>query len=95
MLDKDQEQMYQTAFERAVYFDLSAYGKIALTGPDALTFLHNLCTNDIKSLPVGGGCEAFLCNARARTLAHVLISRWQDAPANAPYLAARHGAGPA
>ncbi len=73
---------YESAFERAVYFDLSAYGKIAVTGPDAATFLHNLCSNDIKNLPVGGGCEAFFCNARARTLAHVLISRWPDGPSN-------------
>jgi tRNA-modifying protein YgfZ len=74
----NQEKAYETAREGAVYFDLSAYGKIAVTGPDAATFLHNLSTNDIKSMSVGGGCEAFLCNARARTLAFVLISRWQD-----------------
>ena len=95
VLDNEQLPSYQTALERAVYFDLSAYGKIAVTGPDAATFLHNLSTNDIKKLPVGGGCEAFLCNARARTLAYLLISHWQDRPANAPYSAARHGAGPA
>jgi folate-binding protein YgfZ len=86
VLNSDQLQSYQDALERAVYFDLSAYGKIAVTGPDAATFLHNLSTNDIKKLPVGGGCEAFLCNARARTLAHVFISRWKDSPEGVPYL---------
>jgi tRNA-modifying protein YgfZ len=76
---------YESAQERAVYFDLSSYGKIAVTGPDAATFLHNLSTNDIKNLPIGGGCEAFLCNARARTLAYLLISHWPDEPPKVPY----------
>ena len=45
---------YAAAHERAVFFDLSAYGKIELTDRDAVMFLHDLCTNDIKSLAVGG-----------------------------------------
>ena len=77
MLNHDQEQAYRTALDSAVYFDLSAYGKIEVAGPDAASFLHYVSTNDIKNLPVGGGCEAFLCNARARTLAHIFVSRWE------------------
>lgn len=60
-------------------FDLSNRGKIELSGPDALLFLHNLCTNDVKNLPVGAGCEAFLCTAKAKVVAHVLISHMQRA----------------
>lgn len=67
---------YDATWQQAVLFDLSEYGKIELSGKDAGGFLHNLCTNDIKNLPVGGGCEAFLCNARARTLAHVFVGRF-------------------
>ncbi len=66
-------QDYDTALDRAVFFDLSSHGKIALTGRDAVKFLHNLCTNDIQNLPIGGGCEAFLCNPRARTIAHLFV----------------------
>ena len=29
-------------------------------------FLGNLCTNDIKNLPLGGGCEAYFCDSRAK-----------------------------
>ena len=29
-------------------------------------FLGNLSTNDIKSLPLGGGCEAYFCDPRAK-----------------------------
>ena len=48
-----------------------------LTGPETLMFLHNLCTNDVKSLAVGYGCEAFLTTAKAKVMAHVLVGRYQ------------------
>ena len=40
--------------------------KLVLTGPDAPMFLGNLSTNDIKNLPLGGGCEAYFCDSRAK-----------------------------
>jgi tRNA-modifying protein YgfZ len=63
---------YTQAREGAVLFDLSGRGQIELAGKDARLFLHNLCTSDVKDLPVGGGCEAFLCTAKARVVAHVV-----------------------
>ncbi len=66
---------YRAACARAALFDLSDRGKVELSGPDAVTFLHNLCTNDIKGLPPGGGCEAFLTTAKARVVAQVFVSR--------------------
>lgn len=66
---------YAQAHERAVLSDLSHRGKVELAGPDAVRFLHNLCTNDIVSLPVGAGCEAFLANLQARVVAHVFAHR--------------------
>lgn len=47
--------------------------QIALRGPDRISFLHNLCTNDIRRLTPGQGCEAFLLNAQGKTLAHVYV----------------------
>lgn len=66
---------YRSACERAAFFDRSRHGKLELTGDEALFFLHNLCTNEIKKLAVGAGCEAFLANAKARALAHVFVYR--------------------
>src|SRR5262245_44762537 len=66
------QREYHLACTAAVQFDLSARGKIELSGPDARLFLHNLCTNDIKNLAVGDGGEAFLCTAKARVVAHIL-----------------------
>jgi folate-binding protein YgfZ len=70
-----QPEAYVSAREHAAVFDVSARGKIEVTGPDAVVFLHNLTTHDIKNLPPGGGCEAFFATLKARVLAHVRIYR--------------------
>lgn len=64
---------YRRACEGAARFDLSSHGKVELTGKDAAAFLNNLCTNDIKGLGPGQGCEAFFTNAKARIIAHAWI----------------------
>jgi folate-binding protein YgfZ len=66
---------YQAATESAALFDLSDHGKIEVTGPDARSFLHNLCTQNVQNLPVGSFCEAFLTTNKARVIAHVWISQ--------------------
>src|SRR5438552_1140376 len=65
----DRDAEYRSACERAALFDISPRGKIELTGRDAVMFLNNLATNDIKNLPIGAGCEAFLCTAKAKVVA--------------------------
>jgi folate-binding protein YgfZ len=64
---------YAAARDAAAVFDVSHRGKVEVTGADARSLLHNLCTNDIKNLPPGQHCEAFLTNHRARVIAHVFI----------------------
>ena len=64
---------YGRAHTAAVLFDRCHAAKIEITGGDAAMFLHNLSTNDVQGMPVGAGCEAFLCNAKARVIAHVWI----------------------
>ena len=64
---------YQSATESAALFDLSDRSKIEVTGRDAREFLHNLCTQDVKNLPVGSSCEAFFTTNKARVIAHVWI----------------------
>jgi tRNA-modifying protein YgfZ len=64
---------YVTARQSAVLFDRSKQGKLEVTGKDAPSFLHGICTNDIKSLPLGGGCEAYFCSLTAKVLAHAII----------------------
>ena len=64
---------YWHARRHAVLFDVSERGKIEVTGKEAAMFLHNLCTNDIKNLAPGSGCEAFFTTAKAKVIAYALI----------------------
>jgi tRNA-modifying protein YgfZ len=64
---------YRQTLANCSLFDRSSRGKIELTGPEASAFLHNLCTNDINSLPLGGGCEAFLTTNKAKVVALIRV----------------------
>jgi folate-binding protein YgfZ len=66
---------YEHAHTSAVIFERSATGTIEALGREAVLFLHNVTTNDIRNLAVDAGCEAFLCNHTARVLAHLFIFR--------------------
>jgi folate-binding protein YgfZ len=66
---------YDSARQHAALFDISHHGKLQASGADAAAFLHNLCTNDVKSLLPGSGCEAFLTTAQAKIAAFVVIYR--------------------
>lgn len=59
---------YDAATTTAAVFDYSHGAKLRLSGPDAPQFLHNISTNEIKNLPLGGGCETYFCDARAKAL---------------------------
>src|ERR1700678_2370695 len=61
---------YQQTITGCSLFDRSSRGKVELSGAEASFFLHNLCTNDINDLPLGGGCEAFLTTNKAKLVAH-------------------------
>jgi folate-binding protein YgfZ len=69
----DPAREYQTTCESAAVFDLSHRGRVEASGPDAAIFLHNLCSNEIKRLATGCGCETFFTNAQARVVAHGFV----------------------
>ena len=69
----DADREYGQALAGAVLFDRTPTGKLEVAGKDAPAFLHNLCTNDVNGLPLGGGCEAYFCDHRAKVVAHVLV----------------------
>lgn len=64
---------YDAALKTAAVFDVSHRGKVEVSGKDAPSFLHHLGTNDILNMPLGGGCEAFFCTAKAKVVAHALV----------------------
>lgn len=57
----------------AKLFDLSDWSQIEITGRDRQSFLHGFCTNDVKRLAPGEGCEAFLSNIKGRIIGHLQI----------------------
>lgn len=53
--------------------DFSRRTQIVMRGDDRAAFLHNLCTNQIRDLKPGAGCEAFLTNAQGHVLALINV----------------------
>jgi folate-binding protein YgfZ len=69
----DPSAEYAALTSSAGLVDMSERTRIELTGADRASFLHNLCTNEIKKRPAGAGCEAFLLDARGHVVAHLFI----------------------
>jgi len=59
--------------------DLSNRSLIAVAGVDRASFLHNLCTNEIRKLPAGAGAEEFFLDARGHILFHAFILAGEEA----------------
>jgi tRNA-modifying protein YgfZ len=53
--------------------DRSERGKLALTGPDAKTFLHGQVTQDIESLSPGHGCYAAFLTHKGKMLGDLRV----------------------
>ena len=52
--------------------------EIEIAGEDRNRFLHDLYTAEIRKLPAGAGCEAFLTNVQGKILAHGLVFSGPD-----------------
>ena len=67
------DTQYKALTEGVGLVDFSDRTQIELTGADRAQFLHNLCTNAVRDLPPGRGCEAFLLNVKGHVIAHVSV----------------------
>ncbi len=70
---QDAKAEYDALTAGVGFVDLSGRSLLELTGDDRAAFLHNLCTNDIRRLTPGQGCEAFLTNVQGKILAHIFV----------------------
>lgn len=68
----DPARLIEAAMHEAVVIELPGRTHLELTGQDRASFLHNFCSNHIKGLAVGQGCEAFITSIKGRILGHVL-----------------------
>ncbi len=55
--------------------------QILVRGKDRVTFLHGMCTNDVKNLAVGQGREAFFTNVQGKTIGHAFLFVGEEATA--------------
>ena len=66
-------EQYAALQEYAGYVDVGDRTQILVTGADRQRFLHGFCTNDVKRLVPGSGCEAFLTSAKGKLIGHVFV----------------------
>ncbi|MBA3482216.1 MAG: folate-binding protein YgfZ [Pirellulales bacterium] len=57
---------------------LDRWSTVRVTGGDRASFLHNMCTNDVKGLSSGSGCEAFFTDVKGKIVAHAFILAGDD-----------------
>lgn len=60
------------------FVDFRDRTRIEMSGADAAGFLQGFCTNEVKRLKPGQGCEAFITSVQGKVLGHVIISREGD-----------------
>jgi tRNA-modifying protein YgfZ len=64
---------YETLTTDSGVVPLVHWSQVQLTGKDRVSFLHNMCTNDILRLEPGRACEAFCTDVKGKIVAHVLV----------------------
>ena len=69
---------YAAARSAAVLADLSARQWLRLTGEDRASFLHGMCTNDIKGLPEGRATYAALLTSKGAMVCDARVWKRQD-----------------
>ncbi len=62
------EEEYTAARHYAAFFDISHFGKLRLTGKDALDFLNGISTNDLKGMRPGMGKQTFFATEKGRVV---------------------------
>jgi folate-binding protein YgfZ len=64
---------YAKAVTNAGAIALPTWNTLRVSGADRASFLHNLCTNHIRDLVPGSGCEAFFTEVKGKVVAHAFV----------------------
>ena len=70
---------YDAARSTAVVVDRSGEGRLRLTGPDRVTWLQGLVTNDVAALQPGQGCYAVYLTPQGRMISDLRILATREA----------------
>jgi tRNA-modifying protein YgfZ len=79
MIETTLQREYDAAIAGAGVVRLRDWSTVRVAGGDRASFLHNMCTNDVKRLAAGEGCEAFFTDVKGKTLAHGFLLAGNDA----------------
>ena len=79
MNDEALQLEYDAAIAGAGVVRLRDWSTVRAAGNDRTTFLHNMCTNDVKGLTAGEGCEAFFTDVKGKVVAHGFLLAGSDA----------------
>ena len=71
-------ERYTAAHEGAVVLHRQTRGRIILTGPDRLSYLQGLLTNDVAALTAGTGCYAALLTPQGRMISDMRVLELGD-----------------
>jgi folate-binding protein YgfZ len=69
---------YQALHQGSAWLDLSARGKLRVSGEDRARLLHAMTTNHVQQLNPGDGCYAFFLNDQGRILGDVNLFCFED-----------------
>ena len=68
-----QTNEYRAAREAVAWADLSAREQLEVTGPDRVSYLQGMVTNDVEKLAVGGSCYAAVLTPKGAMVGDVRV----------------------
>jgi folate-binding protein YgfZ len=71
-------QAWISATSACVRVDLSARNQLRVTGPDRVSFVQGMVTNDVEAVPVGGSTYAALLTAKGAMVGDARILKRED-----------------
>lgn len=72
------ESEYRAATEACALVELSAREQLRVTGPDAVSFVQGMVTNDVAGLAVGASCYAAVLTVKGGMVGDVRVLRRAD-----------------
>jgi folate-binding protein YgfZ len=72
------EDEYRAANEAVIVSDRSYRGRVLVQGRDRVGFLHNMLSNDIKTLATGTGLRAAFLSQKGKLIADMIVYRRED-----------------
>ena len=77
-MQQEAQEQYQAVRTAVGFLDLSDRGKIEVTGPDQVTFLHSMISNEVKELPEWAGRYGTFLTPRGRIISDFFYYKFPE-----------------